>query len=90
MFKKIVFDYNQAFVLWTDGWCWNALGKKYDCCGGTVKKGVGENCNLTETERVLHSRRHNKNCPFCTKNYFKKVLKPQVETLFLKKEVSSN
>ena len=82
MSSKIVFDYNQALVLWKEGWCWRAIGKKYNCCKATIKKGVGENCNITETDRELHSHRHNKICPLCTKYNFTKVVNPQVETLF--------
>ena len=56
---------DQALVLWTSGWCWNAIGKiKFKCSGETVKRRVGE--LRTSENNYLHQRRH-KRCPLCYK-----------------------
>lgn len=77
MSNKITLDYNQALALWKEGWCWNAVAKEYNCCKATVKKRVGENCDITEEDREMHHKRHNRYCPVC-----RKERKIQEETLF--------
>lgn len=64
---KAEFPIKEARMLWAEGYCWNALGKKYGYTGQTIKKWVGIESTEKEYNKAhkQHCKNHYPYCEFC-------------------------
>lgn len=53
----------EAIRLWSNGWCWEALGKKYGFYKDTVKKRTAEFIGEAAREARYVEKKHRR-CPF--------------------------
>lgn len=67
MGKRKFVPVKEAVALWKSGWCWRALGEKYNCSRDTVKNHVGK--LRTAENNYLHCKNH-RYCPLCYKDSY--------------------
>lgn len=63
MKPKVIIDIERARKLWDGGWCFNAVGKHFNCSGQTVKLRLHD--FISDAERTRHARTHGPRCPLC-------------------------